>query len=553
MDFLNRSAAQVRDLFLSMTPGARLTSGLLLAVVLTSLVFLFRQGTAGPDAFLFGGEYLTSSQLQRIEAAIAGLDGYAIESNRIRVPRGQEAKFMAAIAEAEAMPADFHRLLEKAISAGGVFGSKEDKRQQIKAAREHQLSMWISAMQGVEEAFVIYHESEERVARSPSMKQRFVTASVNVRTASDDVLGARRVKAIRRLVANAIGSKPENVTVANIDGGQVFGGAGDDAIDATEHPYYQQQFLVESHVRKQIRGALSNIPGLLVEVGVELDPMTRESTKNVKVDKQTVPIRSTTRTEETESKNTTPGGRVGLEPNMAIGPGNNNNESRTAGRSNENRTTVEEETNDNIPSHTEIASNKIGLTPQRITATIRIPSDYWEKVWREKNKPADGSDPPEPSPDELNNFADIENGKIKDTIVTLLGGKETGENKYARVAVDTYHHTPPEPIAGPSLAKTALAWTGRNWTTLSMMGLAMFGLIMLRSMVKAVPPADSNAPVSPAFEIDSSDDDEDKEDPDRPRLRLHKGPSLKDDLGEIVREDPDAAASILRSWIGTAS
>ena len=39
---------------------------------------------------------------------------------------------------------------------------------------------------------------------------------------------------------------------------------------------------------------------------------------------------------------------------------------------------------------------------------------------------------------------------------------------------------------------------------------------------------------------------------DRPRLRLKKGKSVKDDLVEIVREDPDAAADILRSWIGKA-
>jgi hypothetical protein len=38
----------------------------------------------------------------------------------------------------------------------------------------------------------------------------------------------------------------------------------------------------------------------------------------------------------------------------------------------------------------------------------------------------------------------------------------------------------------------------------------------------------------------------------RQRLRLKKGTTVKDDLIEIVREDPDAAADILRSWIGKA-
>jgi flagellar biosynthesis/type III secretory pathway M-ring protein FliF/YscJ len=34
---------------------------------------------------------------------------------------------------------------------------------------------------------------------------------------------------------------------------------------------------------------------------------------------------------------------------------------------------------------------------------------------------------------------------------------------------------------------------------------------------------------------------------------LSRGPSLKDELAELVREDPDAAASILRNWISNAS
>jgi flagellar biosynthesis/type III secretory pathway M-ring protein FliF/YscJ len=38
----------------------------------------------------------------------------------------------------------------------------------------------------------------------------------------------------------------------------------------------------------------------------------------------------------------------------------------------------------------------------------------------------------------------------------------------------------------------------------------------------------------------------------RPKLRLKKGPSLKEDLTEMVREDPEAAAAILRTWISAA-
>ena len=63
MDFLNKSFAQLRELFLSMTPGARLTTGLLLAVVVVSVVYLFRVEVAGSNTYLMGGEPFSADQL----------------------------------------------------------------------------------------------------------------------------------------------------------------------------------------------------------------------------------------------------------------------------------------------------------------------------------------------------------------------------------------------------------------------------------------------------------------------------------------------------------
>ncbi len=39
----------------------------------------------------------------------------------------------------------------------------------------------------------------------------------------------------------------------------------------------------------------------------------------------------------------------------------------------------------------------------------------------------------------------------------------------------------------------------------------------------------------------------------RLKRRPPGGPSLRDELSELVKEDPDAAVTVLRSWIGNAS
>src|SRR3954463_16583480 len=84
MDFLNKALAQLSELFRSMTPGARITAGLLLAVVVISLGYLFQHGASGPDTYLFGGEPISSGKLDRVEAAIAkaGLSDFQREGFR---------------------------------------------------------------------------------------------------------------------------------------------------------------------------------------------------------------------------------------------------------------------------------------------------------------------------------------------------------------------------------------------------------------------------------------------------------------------------------------
>src|SRR6476660_3100333 len=112
MGFLNNAIAQLSELLRSMTPGARITAGLLLAVVVVSMGYLFQHAASGPDGFLIGGEPRHEGVLARVESdfAKAGLSDYEREGNRIRVPSGQQAKYHAAVADAHALPPNFNTI-----------------------------------------------------------------------------------------------------------------------------------------------------------------------------------------------------------------------------------------------------------------------------------------------------------------------------------------------------------------------------------------------------------------------------------------------------------
>lgn len=94
-----------------------------------------------------------------------------------------------------------------------------------------------------------------------------------------------------------------------------------------------------------------------------------------------------------------------------------------------------------------------------------------------------------------------------------------------------------------------------------MAGLVLVSLVVLRSMVRSVPaPAEPSAvslrvAAEPEPQAAPAAQTETPEMKAARRLRriTGSGPSLRDELSELVTEDPDAAASILRGWIGSAT
>jgi flagellar M-ring protein FliF len=196
-----------------------------------------------------------------------------------------------------------------------------------------------------------------------------------------------------------------------------------------------------------------------------------------------------------------------------------------------------------------------GYVPKEIYASIAIPSDILIDFWRKRN--------PDAAPEDFN---DTERQTAEQTIRTQVENfvKNTlprlapGENEYTQVEVVFFETPTRAPLADPSLTETAMGWASSHWSTLSMLGLAAFSLLLLRNVARPRG-LDPNGAQGPMLQLEpgtrgadaaSAEDEEDL--PDRPRLRLRKGDSLKEDLSEMVRENPDAAAAILRSWISNA-
>jgi len=564
MDFLNKSLAQLSDLFRSMTPGARLTAGLLLAVVVVSLGYLFQHTASGPDAFLFGGEPLSDGQLNRVEAAIAqaGLSDFHREGNRIRVPAGQQAKYLAAVADGGALPANFNTILEDSLGRGSPWDTREVQRARYKVAMQQTLSEIVRAMPWVENAVVIYDESTSRgLNQLGAVKQ--ATASVSVKPILGESLNAMRMKNIQKLVAHAVSMNAGDVAVINLGEGGAYGSDGE--ITAEVFPdgsLMQTKVAFEGQKRDSIKNALRDIPGVRVEVNADFDSTLEETTSSVKPDQKVAVQQEATTEEKSTQTMADNGGRVGVTAN---GPSR-----QSSSQSNQfnklNELTNKTSDTQNVVGMDKKTVLKKGYLPREVWATVAIPSSFIEGLWKSRNPTATAP----PKPDDLRLVETEVRPKIENIVEPLLllkDNKDSGENTYKHVKVVFLDLLPAPTIEPPSFATTATSWVGRSWSTLAMLGVAMFSLLVLRSVVNGKPGDAGGAAATPGLTLHADEpqasgsksgapgsaEAAEATEAERPRLRLKKGNSLKDDLVEIVREDPDAAADILRQWIGKAS
>jgi flagellar M-ring protein FliF len=201
------------------------------------------------------------------------------------------------------------------------------------------------------------------------------------------------------------------------------------------------------------------------------------------------------------------------------------------------------------------------LTPKRVKVAVSIPSSYYEKVWIERNPTPAGQEVKKPDANALKEIEAKVTTDVQNAVVALLPSVSATVDPRPLVQVTSFQHLPSLPLPVPSLPDVALAWAGQYWSTLSMIGLTLVGLVMLRSMVRAAPVVVSAGSQFNVLEGDNeaaeTAESAGEPEPLNARSRLKRrppgGPSLREELSELVKEDPDSAVSVLRSWIGNAS
>lgn len=548
MGALNKTWEQLRDLFNSMTPAARIMSVLLLAVIVISLGYLFTFESSGQGAYLLGGQDFNPVEMGRIQAAFgkAGLNGATIEGTRIKIPAGEEAKYVAAMAAEGALPGDFHESMTRAMSEISPFASRPEKEQASSTGKQRMLTNVVKHMyKEVDTAYVGY--SEEKASGIGRNNKR--TAAVEINTFNQNAgLEPYQAEAIRNLVAASYAGLQKQDISINVNGRpHVFANDPTDGTQGGMERYFAQQKLQQQQFEDKIYSMLAHyVQGVTVRTFVDLDPTVFERTQSRVLDNKNAGTLSQSTSESTQSSSSTPAG--GRPPAQAQGGSNQPLALLNGEAGNSDETTSNTSETSSIPGHTDKLSEQAGFQIKSVSASIGVPSSYFIGLWKQANPDAGR----EPAPTD---WQPIEQAKFLEwkKLVQAQLPAQTAAGSPPEVAFVTFDTLSAPAMPEEEFTETAMSWLSAYGGTLGMVFLGFVGLMMVRSFVKSA----SKPAATPA----SEDKDDDDAEPAiagttaaKPARKWEtSGTSVKDELADLVREDPDTAAAILQGWISSAT
>ncbi|MCL2623796.1 MAG: hypothetical protein FWD31_09035, partial [Planctomycetaceae bacterium] len=181
------------------------------------------------------------------------------------------------------------------------------------------------------------------------------------------------------------------------------------------------------------------------------------------------------------------------------------------------------------------------------------------KTWR-MNRKVMGDDAAEPQQGEIETWITQEIARLKRQLLPhvrthnpLVVDDAELDNL---ITIEPYHTQDILPLPDATAWQNLTAWFGDNWKTMGLFGLIAASLGVLWGVARPQKPDPIiiyEAPELPNIETETDEDEEeDEEDGFKRTLEpFNKSMrSLQEEVSELVNENPDAAANVLRQWIG---
>jgi flagellar M-ring protein FliF len=564
MNQINELIRQIQALVAGMNAQSRVMAVLMLGSILVGAGFLAQGYTAisVSKEYFLGGQSFSSEELDQMELALgaAGLRDYERVGNRIQFPSASKDAYLKALLDAKAMPKPLGSEMDEAFKSGNILESMSVTQMKFRNAKIKDMQAALRSFPFIKEALITY---DERAEGFSSSKKKAVSVTITPRGSAE--LTASQKRSIITYIQKSFADLPSS-NIALIDTRTGEAEVGNDDPEAMAHDQYlKTKSFHEQQLKRKAIELLTAYGDVQVAVNVELDNTLAEETEELKYNDKPTTVQSSTTKKELESQRSNAGGRPGTEPNALA------NRGASLANADQSSTTKEQtETERRITGNTLVSSKRVGLKVTNAMISVSIPFSYYQKAylhtWQLRNPDQKPSDAPAPKESDLSQIRTETANNVKLKLDGILDKLTPGEDTLPRVTV-TEHLDLPEPLPPePSLMETSLAWFGQSWQTLALLGLAGAALVSLRSFAKSPPPSTAEPAFERGFDIplddaselnltsladDDSGPSSDGEEGDGDGTVQFRttGAELKQGLTELVRANPDAAATLLRNWI----
>jgi flagellar M-ring protein FliF len=554
MGFLRQTLLQIQEHLKGLTVLHKVAIALCVGLIAVSLAWLMNWSVA-PDMVTLLDQSFKPQELSSARRELDRLNvSYKLSTDKILVPADQRDWLLARLQESEALPSDISIGFAKLMEEQSIFVSYDDAQWQRQVALGNELARVLRKFTGVRGASVFI---DRPMKRGFGENHSDPKASVFLEMKPNSTVGRAFVDAVASFVSGAVvGLRPDNVSIVDATTGQRYEATTKDG--AISADFLDDRRKKEEHYAEKIRGQLSYIRGVLVGVFAELETEAKRTETRKLGNPLTLEEETTTNNERTASAD----GEPGVIPNAAARvPG---------GSAGNNRELTTEKTKFAKGDETVSVTENMRGVVKKLTASINVPRSYFVNVFKQLS----GTDKA-PTEQELEPILTAQLAQIKAQVRPLIDASTEEQ-----IQVNWF----PDPPAMPETTLASSSNLGEMAATYGrpavLAGLAVLSLAMMLMLVrKAQPAALRMKPVlagagggngaggglgggsgggrrasedlltvegGPVGKAQVTQTILEGREVDEKTL---KNQQIIEQVNDLVKDDPDSVASMLRKWI----
>jgi flagellar biosynthesis/type III secretory pathway M-ring protein FliF/YscJ len=553
MDVFKQQFARIQEQFAGLTATQRMLTASLVAIMVLTMMLWARYATSSEMVPVLNSSFDDQAIVHATMALKAeGIDSQ-VTGDRILVPADKHDQALAILSFEQLLPADSKSGFDDIIKMTNPFDTDKKSDLMFTRARAAELSQIIQDWHGVADAQVVINPVYEHHI-GESLKPGAV---VNIRTRGGEVDVKHMVDSAASTVASATSGMDRSRVSVIIDGhsykphDDTNGGLADGS------ELYEQTEQQEQYIEDKIAKGLANYSNPLISVSVNLATQSSVSTKTAYDPKTSVQKESMTDTETDDNNQASAGGEPGVNSNLPMSVNTGGGAGGTTSNTEHDKT----EFTNAIGSVTETVTTPAGQE-QVVSAAVGLPRSHFVELYTDMNPGTK-----EPDEETLRKWAAPELLRVKRQVQSACGLK-TDDN----VFVDFYADAPVQTVMSEASATggaTGMALMG-HVKEIAIGALAMLSLFMVSMMVRKggpAPVAVATAGGPGAGFLDTREmpvyDGEDEiaavvggghTAMDGMELddETMKSQQVVEQVTTMVKENPDAAASLVKRWLNRA-